>query len=182
MSEVWKDVPGIPGYMVSDAGNIRSLPRKVLGKHGKYVTVPGKDFIQTRHKGAKYAMFYANGTNNYVHHAVLEAFVGPRPENAEACHGNGDHKDNRLENLRWDTQSENMYDRVRHGTHHQTIKVSCPRGHGFETWNLVARKQAQGYRECLACSKEYFSARFKGRPFDKAKADAIYVKLREGSK
>lgn len=43
-----------------------------------------------------------------VHHAVLEAWVGPRPEGMECDHINGDSLDNRLENLEWVTHQENM--------------------------------------------------------------------------
>jgi hypothetical protein len=51
-----------------------------------------------------------------VHQLILFAFVGPRPAKYEGCHNNGDRLDNRVENLRWDTTSENQKDAVRHGT------------------------------------------------------------------
>lgn len=51
-----------------------------------------------------------------VHQLILFAFVGPRPGRMEACHNNGNPSDNRVENLRWDTTSENQKDAVRHGT------------------------------------------------------------------
>lgn len=51
-----------------------------------------------------------------VHHLVLKAFVGPCPIGKEACHGNGDHLDNDLGNLRWDTRRNNALDKNRHGT------------------------------------------------------------------
>lgn len=53
----------------------------------------------------------------YVHHLVLEAFVGPRPaSDFEACHNNGDPSDNRLVNLRWGTREDNRRDMLSHGT------------------------------------------------------------------
>lgn len=54
--------------------------------------------------------------NRFVHELVLLAWVGPRPGSAdevEACHGPGGSKDNRLENLRWDTVKANAADRER---------------------------------------------------------------------
>ena len=39
---------------------------------------------------------------------VLEAWIGPRPEGMVTNHKNGDKTDNRLENLEYVTQTENM--------------------------------------------------------------------------
>src|SRR5262249_50227005 len=56
-------------------------------------------------------------TGFYVHHLVLTAFVGTRPEGAECCcHGNRDKVDNHLGNLRWGTAADNRADAVRHST------------------------------------------------------------------
>jgi hypothetical protein len=50
-----------------------------------------------------------------VHVLVLEAFVGPRPEGMEGCHGDGNPANNNVQNLRWDTPQNNWKDRKRHG-------------------------------------------------------------------
>ncbi len=55
-------------------------------------------------------------TNKLIHVLVLEAFVGPRPKGAFACHYDGDPTNNRLSNLRWDTWASNIADMRRHGT------------------------------------------------------------------
>ena len=47
---------------------------------------------------------------------VCLAFHGPRPDDHDAAHWNGDRTDNRPENLRWATRSDNLADRGRHGT------------------------------------------------------------------
>ncbi len=52
----------------------------------------------------------------YVHRLVLEAFVGPCPEEMEACHNDGNRKNNCLANLRWDSRLGNHADRRIHGT------------------------------------------------------------------
>ena len=52
-----------------------------------------------------------------VHRLVLETFVEPCPEGMECCHNNGIRTDNKLENLRWDTKSNNSIDSIKHGTH-----------------------------------------------------------------
>lgn len=63
--------------------------------------------------GYLYAHIAINGvhSNKAVHHMVLEAFVGPRPMNTEGCHADGCSKNNRLDNLRWDTHSANELDK-----------------------------------------------------------------------
>lgn len=48
---------------------------------------------------------------------VCRAFHGPRPEGCICAHHNGNRTDDRAENLRWATVSENEADKRRHGTH-----------------------------------------------------------------
>lgn len=70
-------------------------------------------------------------------------------------HLNGNPYDNRLENLAWGTPSENMLDKVRHGTHHNAIKTHCPRQHQLIEPNLVLSHLRQGKRRCLACDRTH---------------------------
>jgi len=59
--------------------------------------------------GMKYRTFL-------IHRLVLTLFVGPCPPGMQCCHNDGDPKNGRLSNLRWDTVLANGKDRVRHGT------------------------------------------------------------------
>jgi hypothetical protein len=52
-----------------------------------------------------------------VHRLVLETYVGPCPEGMEACHNDGNPKNNNLSNLRWDTRKANHADAIKQGTH-----------------------------------------------------------------
>jgi hypothetical protein len=109
-----------------------------------------------------------------VHQLVLEAFVGSRPGGMEGCHNNGDGTDNRVENLRWDTPSENNFDLVRHGTHFQARKAHCPREHLLIEPNLATSKLKHGWRECESCRLERKWASRHGEPFSTERADARY--------
>jgi hypothetical protein len=115
----WADLPGVPGYRVSDEGQIRS-PR---GVRKLQVSHDGHLYIHMYRRGAG-----ANGPRRnrklWVHRAVLEAFVGPCPDMQEARHLNGNPADNRLANLAWGTRLENMADKHVHGT--QTRGVDHP--------------------------------------------------------
>jgi hypothetical protein len=51
-----------------------------------------------------------------VHHAVLLAWVGPRPEGMEGRHIDGDITNNAASNLAWSTHVENIADKEAHGT------------------------------------------------------------------
>jgi hypothetical protein len=63
--------------------------------------------------GYKYVTLYykGRGKTRRVHTLVAEAFIGPRPDGMEVCHGNGTPTDNRAENLRWDTHKVNCNER-----------------------------------------------------------------------
>lgn len=138
MIEQWRAVPGFPNYEVSDLGRIRS-PRKVLSpwrsSNGRYL------IVSLRRDGET--------IKRPMHQLVLEAFIGPR-NGLDACHNNGDGRDNRLSNLRWDTRSENLKDQARHGVHVHAAKTHCPQGHPYSPENTYVNR---GRRSCKTCHK-----------------------------
>lgn len=149
--ERWLAVPGWEGlYEVSDRGGVRGLDRvDSRGRHcpgvllAPFVDGVGRHQVTLTREGRR--SLYR------VHRLVLEAFVGPAPAGTEACHGNGQPGDNRLGNLRWDTSSENEFDKVRHGTHQHARKTQCPHGHEYSPPNTRIRRS--GARECRACTR-----------------------------
>jgi hypothetical protein len=122
MDEVWKSVVGWDGlYEVSNMGRVRSLPRVVDGGGFLYqrsgrilrerVDLSGRPRVSLCRD--------AKAKDFFIHALVSSAFSGPRPEPAfDACHSDGDPRNNRLDNLRWDTKKANQNDRFRHGTMH----------------------------------------------------------------
>jgi hypothetical protein len=107
----YKDIPGFPGYRVGDDGNVQSNKR-VIGD-GQWHTLSkglsecGYEQIHLYRDGKSYA--------RTVHRLVLEAFVGPRPPKHECRHLDGDKVNNRLVNLTWGTNAENVEDRKSSG-------------------------------------------------------------------
>lgn len=148
MSERWLPVPGYEGlYEVSDQGRVRSIDcLDRLGRRRK-----GRVRVLTRDGYYLKVSLSRDGKlkSFWVHALVLTAFVGPRPEGMECCHGPGGPLDNRLENLRWDTPSANSYDTVSHGNHHYARRDRCSRGHPLVPRNLLNERNKG--RECRAC-------------------------------
>jgi hypothetical protein len=106
MSEEWRDVgPDYPGYEVSNCGRVRNASTmRVLNPWGHDRLAVG---LVNRHDGKQHKRF--------VHELVLEAFVGPRPgDNYDGCHQDGDGHNNNLDNLRWDTHSNNIKEQHAH--------------------------------------------------------------------
>lgn len=119
--ERWLPVPGYEGrYEVSDHGRVRSLDTQSVNQFGATSTQPGKiRALWTDRRGYQHVTLYRDNAQkrHSVHVLMMLAFVGPRPEGMNVCHNNGNPSDNRLPNLRYDTQSSNQLDRVEHDTH-----------------------------------------------------------------
>jgi len=154
-AETWRPILGYEGsYEVSDLGSVRSLPRIVQDKAARPHPVSGRVLTLAWKGPSRYAavqLCQAGETHQvYVHRLVLEAFAGPRPfPDAVARHLNGNHLDNRAMNLAWGTQQENIADKFRHGTDHNTNKTHCPQDHPYSGDNLIVN--TKGHRYCRAC-------------------------------
>lgn len=107
--EDWRPVAGYGGdYYVSDFGNVLSYKRGNPHELSKIKSSNGYFAVG----------LCLNGVQKMtpIHTLVLETFVSPRPEGMHACHNDGNKENNCLSNLRWDTRSGNMMDRVDHNT------------------------------------------------------------------
>ena len=119
MTDFWREIPGWEGfYEVSRNGEIRSMTRRIPNSRGFDVIRRSQHRKLTTDKYG-YKVVLLNRAAKYqtrkVHHLVLEAFIGPRPDDSyETLHINGNPADNRVENLRWGTQQENNEDKIRH--------------------------------------------------------------------
>jgi hypothetical protein len=117
MERELRPIPGFPNYLAGDDGSIWTLKRKGGNDRGAGRIGPPRQLKTHLNGSGYYTVNLDIGGKVYVrqvHRLILETFVGPAPEGYQACHyPDATRTNNRLENLRWDTRSENAKDKYR---------------------------------------------------------------------
>ena len=106
MKEIWRDVIGYEGlYKVSNLGNVLSIPRKGTHSNKEYLL---KQSLTK--KGYLYVILSkkCKSFDTGVHRLVAQAFIPNLENKSQVNHKNGIKTDNRVENLEWVTNEENM--------------------------------------------------------------------------
>ena len=106
--EDWTPVVGFVGkYEVSTAGRVRNVPdRRILKQTSGCGRAKNYKRVMLHNPGYRKGKRHA-----YVHHLVAEAWIGPRPEGALACHRNDCGQDNRLANIYYGSKEDNECDK-----------------------------------------------------------------------
>ncbi len=114
--EIWKPIPGFPGYEVSDQGRVRSFWQ--ICRNPYQMNTPQRTLRLSKPNRYPYVCLYRHGKLHRVriHRLVLMTFIGPCPPGMEACHEDGKRTNNFVENLRWDTPVNNCADTRKHGS------------------------------------------------------------------
>ena len=112
----------------------------------------------------------------YLHHLVLEAFVGPRPEGMEACHyPDGDRRNNAASNLMWATRGENVKHTMEAGNWTNPTLSGEQNGNSSMTEEKVSevfrlRELGWGYgriAQVVGCHKSNVASIVKGKTWRK---------------
>jgi len=138
-NEIWKTIEEFPDYQISSFGRVKSNARTIKffirrDEFG-YLTSNKNYKVETRiiNKKEKLLKLYFRNDNykkvtkvtlrknnktyvKTVARLVLITFRGFPLKDQEACHNDGNYKNNHIHNLRWDTHKNNMNDMYLHGT------------------------------------------------------------------
>lgn len=123
--EIWKNIETITkrtgisyyiGYEVSNYGRVRSYKNKY--GQGPRALLQNPTIINGRLDKSGYIQYLLsdiNGKRSNVrgHVLVMQTFVGLPEEGMVICHYDDIKTNNRLDNLRYDTQKANIEDRIR---------------------------------------------------------------------
>lgn len=153
--EEWKSIEGFEGlYDVSSLGRVRSYPRN--GTKDKDIHILHQGVTKSGY--CRVALSKNDRMKNYaVHRLVAQAFI-PNPENkSEVNHIDGNPNNNTINNLEWNTRSENHLHRVyalRHNTLNKCKKVLCVEtGKIFPSVQAAARTLGKDHKGIVRAVK-----------------------------
>lgn len=158
--ERWLPVVGWEGlYEVSSLGRVRSVDRTIKMSNGRTRRCRGQVLAPIRYNEYGHLKVDLHERPHRrrqaaIHVLVAEAFHGaPEPDQEVRHYPDPDPTNNRADNLIWGTRSENILDRVEHGTHQWANRTRCPSGHEYTPENTYVIPST-GSRMCRTCIRD----------------------------
>lgn len=106
--EIWKDIEGYEGrYQVSTLGKVRSLDFSIVRSNGTLLPITGKLLVPNADAKGYLSVHLPNKTKK-IHRLVANAFLKNPDNKPQVNHIDGDVSNNRIENLEWATNTENI--------------------------------------------------------------------------
>lgn len=121
--EIWKDIKGYEGlYQVSNYGNFKSLQRKVAYNHSytndRMFRIKKEKIMKPGISRGYRCVNLSSNNKSKTHRCcriVAETFIPNKENKPQINHINGIKTDDKVENLEWVTNSENMIHAVKTG-------------------------------------------------------------------
>lgn len=109
-SEIWRDVPSVPGLLASSHGRVMGGMRFGTMPNGGERLYEGKPWVGTWAVGSGGGRYITRhrGKTYKVARVVCETFNGPPSEDSLCMHLDEDSRNNRPDNLAWGTQKQNL--------------------------------------------------------------------------
>lgn len=163
-NEIWKNIPRTNGsYSASNLGNVKSNDRQITNSLGVTKKYKGILLKFSRSGWGGYYFVQLSDINNKkfrecVHRIVARTFI-PNPNNKpQVNHIDGDKLNNRLENLEWVTQSENMQHAYDIGLTNIKKGVLSPnygkRGQGVQSKKVINLETGEIFLSCGQASEK----------------------------
>jgi len=113
-----RHVPDYPGYAVTDRGEVWSCRNWHKPTEVGDFRITWRKLKPSKSQGYPDLVICIHNKRKTVkvHHLVLLAFVGPKPDGMETLHRDGNKSNANLSNLHYGTREENIEDKKRHGT------------------------------------------------------------------
>ena len=140
MMREWRDIPGCEGrYQVSRDGYVRSLPD--IDRRGRFM--PGQ-ILRPGLTDKGYEKVSIDGKHRRVHILVAEVYI-PNPDRLpQVNHEDGVKRNNRWDNLKWVTNSQNQVHRYQVLGHAGPMKgrtgAKCPNSCPVRAIEVVTRE------------------------------------------
>lgn len=159
-------IEGYPGYLITRNGIVFSVDRKTDSGKGYLKNIKGLILKPRKNRyGYIEVVLYCNGIRKVitVHRLVAKTFI-PNPDNKKTInHKNGIKQDNRVENLEWNTHSENITHAYRclkrtknnpskgkfgvNSKSHKSV-MQLKNGHLIKKWTYMGETKTAGFSPC----------------------------------
>lgn len=152
----WVAVAGTNGrYFISNTGIVKRAGIRIERKDGVFTYYPEREMARSKDRKGylSVTLIMSNGKRKSykVHRLVMSAFATNNSNKPQINHIDSDKTNNKLENLEWVDQHENMEHSVVSGTK-WTKPVRCTNdGNIFKSMRSAARYYDIGHKEISKC-------------------------------